>query len=142
VRRDSAFIEEVFGPYTPLELVVEAPGGVRSAEVLAGIAARQDRIEADPDVGWTRSEADVTRRLNQLLTDGTEAQYRVPPDDTALEQALLVYESDPDAKLDDLVVDDWARARVTVGLKMMSAREIGAAVDRFVADAPAGLTVV
>jgi predicted RND superfamily exporter protein len=128
VRTDSAFIEEHFGPYVPLELVVRSPSGLRTSEALGAVAAWQDRMETDGEVGWTSSVADVTRRLNQLLSaDGT---FAVPADDAALEQALFVYESDPDAEIDRLVADGWREVRVTVGLKMMSASRIGAAIDR------------
>ncbi len=143
VRQDSEAIEAHFGPYTPLELQVVAPDGLRRVEVLGAIAAWQDAMERDPEVGWSRSVVGVVRRLNQVLTDGSPGAFVVPPDDLALEQALFLYESDPDADIAELVDPDWTRARVTVGLKMMSAREIGRAIDRLVAlsDLPPGVTI-
>ena len=75
VRQDSQLIEERFGPYTPLEFTVSAPD-VEAPEVLAAIARWQDRIEGQPDVGWTRSAADIVRRLNQILTDGADGELR------------------------------------------------------------------
>lgn len=147
VRQHSAFIEEKFGPYVPLELVVESEASLRTPEALGAIAAWQDRMAADPDVGSTGSVADVARRLNQLLSEPAADAYVVPSDPAALEQALFVYESDPDARIDDLVDDRWRRVRVTVALRMMSARDIGASTERLVALAndpawPQGAVVV
>ncbi|MBW1877778.1 MAG: MMPL family transporter [Deltaproteobacteria bacterium] len=133
VRQDSVFIEDHFGPYTPLEFMVVAPNGLRNTEVLGAVARWQDAMEEDAEVGWTHSVSGMARRLNQVLTDGEPSSYEVPVDDVALEQALFLYEADPDAHLEDLVDAEWTRARVTVGLKMMSARNIGNAVDRLVA---------
>lgn len=131
IKQDNDHIQRHFGPYTPLEFVVRTPNG-RSSEVLSGIAAWQDAMEDDPDVGWTRSPADVSRRMNQLLTDGAASSFAVPPTDQALEEALWLWESDPDADLSDQVDEDWTELRVTAGLRMMSANDIGAALDRLV----------
>lgn len=143
VRIDSDTIEDTFGPYTPLEFVVHVPEGGRHAEVLAAVARWQDAMEADANVGWTRSPADVPRRLHQLLTDGDPSSYRVPPDDGALEEALWIWESDPDVDLSSVVDDEWTVLRVTVGLDMMSARGIAAAIERLeaLAELPEGATV-
>jgi len=144
VRQDSEFIEEHFGPYTPLEFVVEVPEGGRSVALLGAIASWQDAMERDPDVGWTRSAVDVVRRLHQLLTDGRPESYVVPATDKGLEEALWVYQSDPDADLSDSVDSDWSRIRVTAGTRMMSARDIGEAIDRLVAlaDLPTDARIV
>lgn len=145
VRRDSDAIEASYGPYTPLELVVRAPEGssLRNVEALGALAAWQDRMEADPGVGATRSVVDVVRRLNQVLSDGQPASFRVPPSDDALEQALMLYESDPEARTDDLVDAQWTRARVTVSIPMMSARGMDQTVERLtqLAELPDGLSV-
>ncbi|MBN2798439.1 MAG: MMPL family transporter [Deltaproteobacteria bacterium] len=144
VRLDSDRIERTFGPSTPLEFVVEVPDGARDPEVLAAIAAWQDAMEGDRDVGWSRSVADVPRRMNQLLTDGEPASRRVPQDAAALEQLLWLYEADAGDDLPDLVDPDWTKVRVTVGLRMMSATHIGEALERLTALAqlPAGARIV
>lgn len=144
VRKDSAFVEASFGPYTPLEFEVVAEQGVRRTDVLGAMARWQDAMEADPEVGWSRSAVGVVRRLNQVLTDGAAASYVVPPDDVALEQALFVYESDPDADWSQMVDPTWTRARVTVGVRMLSARRIEAAIERLegMADLPDGVRIV
>jgi len=142
VRQDSSHIEQAFGPYTPLELVVRGDD-LRTVEALGAIAAWQDRMEALPDVGWSRSVADVARRLNQVLSDGQTSSFRVPDDDLQLEQALFLYESDPDADVSDLVDEDWTEARVTVGIPMTSAKGFAAIIARLsgLSDLPDGMTV-
>ncbi len=152
VRRDSAAIEATFGPYTPLELVLEGDD-LRNVETLRAVAAWQDAMEQDDQVGWTVSVADVTRRLNQVWMDGTEADYNVPPNDNALEQVLFLYEQNDQADLTQMVVEGdmradevpaWTRLRVTAGIDMMSARDMGTAIDRLTALSalPEGVRIV
>jgi predicted RND superfamily exporter protein len=143
VRQDSDAIEAGFGPYTPLELVVKGPG-LRNAADLQAIAAWQDAMEQDPTVGTTYSAADVVRRLNQVLTDGADASYVVPDDDLQIDQALFLYENDPEADLDSLVDPDWTELRVTVTVPMLSAKGFGETIDRLTALArlPEGRTIV
>ena len=144
VRQDSDLIEAQFGPYTPLELVItSAELPVDSPEVLSAIARWQDRMEQRDDVGWSHSAADVVRRLNQVLTDGSEAQYAVPADPIALEQLLFLYRSHPDSDLDTLLVGDAGLARVTVGIPMGSARSFQQTIDALtaLAELPPGVSV-
>ena len=122
VRQDSALIESRYGPYTPLEFVVRAEDGVKTPEVLAAIARWQDAMAEVDGVGWSRSAADVVRRLNQVLTSGDAADFVVPQDALALEQVLFLYGSSPDADLSQLIAEDDTAARVTVGIEMGSAQ--------------------
>ncbi len=122
VRQDSDRIEDSFGSYTPLEFIVQAPGALRDPEVMAAVARWQDAMEGDHRISWTRSAADTVRRLNQVLSDGADQSYRVPEDPAALEQALLLYEADPDGDLSTLVSADESQLRVTAGVPMSSAR--------------------
>lgn len=142
VRIDSAAIEREVGPYTPLEFTVRGDD-LRTPDALASIARWQDAMEQDERVGWTRSVADVIRRLNQVLTDNEAASYAVPTDPGRLEESLFLYESDPDGDIDDLIDPDWTEARVTVGIPMLSAQGFGSTIDRLTAlpEAPDGLTV-
>jgi predicted RND superfamily exporter protein len=141
VRQDSERIERAFGPYTPLEFVVEAKAGVLDPEVMGAIAAWQDRMEAGGEVGWTRSAADVLRRLHEVLAE--EGAYTVPTDPAAFEQTLFLYESDPDADLSEVVDPTRTRARVTVGIPMGSAGAFGRRIEQLeaLAQMPAGVTV-
>ncbi|MCO4744052.1 MAG: MMPL family transporter [Proteobacteria bacterium] len=127
VRSDSVEIEESFGNYTPLEF--EVRGDVRSADVLGRVARWEDAVVAAERASWSRSLAGVTRRLNQVLTDGEPESFVVPDSDLAVEQALFLYESDPDSDLALLLDDEERRLRVTFGVPMMSAKQVGVAID-------------
>ncbi len=143
VRQDSEAIESTFGNYTPLELVVESPGALRDPELMGAVARWQDAMEAHPDVDWTRSAADTVRKLNQVLSDGEPESFAVPQDPAALEQALLLYESDPDGDLSSLVSSDEDQLRVTAGIPMVSAKAFGAILDDLLerAELPEGATI-
>jgi len=130
VRQDSDFIEQRFGPYTPLEFTITADGGsVRTPEILTAVAAWQDKMDARPDVGWSHSAADVVRRLNQIMTDGSDAQYAVPTDEVALEQLLFLYGSHPDSDISQMLAEGDTVARVTVGVPMGSAQGFKATIE-------------
>lgn len=140
-RVDSDRIEALYGAYTPLEFVVEAPGGVRDAALLGALADWQARLEAEhacpaeppaaglhaasPCVSWTRSATDGLGALHRAL--GGEGD--LPSDPAALEQLLFVYESDPDHDLDRWFSEDGTQARVTLGIPMHSARGFGEAIE-------------
>ncbi len=142
VRLDSASIEANVGPYTPLEFTIRSED-LRTPEAMGAIADWQDAMALQPDIGWTRSAADVIRRLNQVLTDGAPESFVVPDDAGRLEESLFLYESDPDGDLHDLVDDDWTEARVTVGIPMLSAQGFEEVIERLVSlpEAPADLEV-
>ncbi len=143
VRQDSEAIEASFGNYTPLELVVTSDGALRDPAVLGAVARWQDAMEEHPDVDWTRSAADTVRKLNQVLSDGEPESFVVPEDPSALEQALLLYESDPDSDLSSLVSADEDSLRVTAGIPMVSAKAFGLILDDLleVAELPDGATI-
>jgi len=143
VRQDSEAIEATFGNYTPLEIVVESPDALRDPAVMGAVAAWQDAMEAHPDVDWTRSPADTVRKLNQVLSDGKPESFVVPSDASALEQALLLYESDPDGDLSSLVSPDEDKLRITAGIPMVSAKAFGVILDDLLelADLPPGVTI-
>jgi predicted RND superfamily exporter protein len=139
VRLASEHIEQTFGPYTPLEFVVEAPGEALSPQVLRAVDAWQEKAQLDARVGWSRSVVGVVKKLEQVLGGGPA---QVPEDADRIEQALLMYGSGSDSDLDDLV-DGADRLRVTFGITMQSARGIAATVETLVglAGMPQGVTV-
>jgi predicted RND superfamily exporter protein len=128
VRVDSSRLEEGFGPYTPLEFVVSNPDGVKEPRILSAIAAWQDKMEADPAVGWTRSLADVVSGLDRVM--GQRAVGSVPQNPEALEQLLFLFEADSDANLSRFLDPTETQTRVTVGVPMASARTFGATIER------------
>ena len=140
-RVDSTRIETGFGPYTPLEFVVSNPDGVKDVEVLQGIAAWQEQMEADPEVGWTRSVADVVENLDRVL--GAREVGAIPSDNASIAQLLFLYEADADSDLDRFLDATETRARVTVGVPMASARTFGQTIERLLgmAELPQGTSI-
>ena len=139
VRVDSDWIEAELGPYTPLEFVVSHPDGVDTPEMHRAIADWQDRMEAELDVGWTRSATDVYRQTNMAL-EGSPSEYRLPEDNcgdlepeecpSKFEMLRMLYESDEDHEPSDFVSNDGMQARVTVGIPMGSAKAFGEQIER------------
>jgi len=123
-RVDSDRIEERFGFYVPLEFIVEAhgPDGVRDPELLRRVDTWQRAMEADDRVSWTTALPDVVKRLNQVLVDDDPVHFTVPETPEALEQALLLYESDPDNDMVHLTDASQRRARITAGVQMTTAQ--------------------
>ncbi len=130
-RVDSDRIEASFGYYVPLEFTVEAtgPDGVRDPDLLGRIDTWQRALEADPRVSWTAALPDVAKRLNQVLIDGDPKHFTVPETPEALEQSLLLYESDPDNDMVHLTDAPQRRARVTAGVQMTTAQGFLAVID-------------
>ncbi len=124
VRVDSERIESTFGPYTPLEFVVDAPGAALSPEVLQAVEGWQAAALADPRVGWSRSVVDVVARLEQVLGSG---RHEVPSDASRIDQSLLLYGTGSDSDLEDLVNGE-DQLRVTFGITMQSARGIASTI--------------
>ena len=140
-RVDSARLEVGFGPYTPLEFVVHNEDTVKTPEILAAMSRWQTRMEADTDVGWTRSLADVVENLDRVLMARPEG--RIPEDSASLEQILFLFDADADSDSQRFIDADETRARLTVGVPMGSASEIGVIIERLMAmsEMPAGTRI-
>jgi hypothetical protein len=140
-RIDSDRLEEEFGPYTPLEFVVAHPDGVKGPEILSSISRWQDKMESEPDVGWTRSLADVVMGLDRVM--GQRDVGVVPQNSEALEQLLFLFDADVDSNLSRFLDATETQTRVTVGVPMTSAKTFGERIERLTehADFPDGTTV-
>lgn len=129
VRRDHERIESTLGPYLPLELTVRTgPDGVKDPTLLGELLALERAFERDPRVGRVTGLADVVARLNEVVMDGDPAERRIPATREAVAQELLLYESDANNQLDALVTPDFALTRITVRVRMTTARGIRALV--------------
>ncbi|MCW8138573.1 MAG: MMPL family transporter [Planctomycetota bacterium] len=138
VRRDNDAIEAAFGPYLPLEVVVEAgrPDGIKAPAVLQAIDALERETTArEEKVGGSTSIAGVVKRLNEVFQDDPAA-HAVPDDPDLIEQELLFY--DPQRQDDPLQLVDfprWERARITFRTDNDSARAAQGMLARLEADA-------
>ncbi|MCO5166982.1 MAG: MMPL family transporter [Planctomycetes bacterium] len=139
VRRDNDAIEAAFGPYLPLEVVIETgrPDGVKAPAVLQAIDALERETTArEEKVGGSTSIAGVVKRLNEVFHDGDPAAHVVPDDADLIEQELIFY--DPQREDDPLQLVDfprWERARVTFRTDNDSARAAHDLLARLEADA-------
>ncbi len=138
VRRDNDAIEAAFGPYLPLEVVVETgrPEGVKDPRVLQAIDALERETDArEEKVGGSTSITGVVKRLNEVFQGQPDA-YAVPADPALIDQELLFY--DPQRQDDPLQLVDfprWERARVTFRTDNDSARAAATLLARVQADA-------
>lgn len=123
VRMQSDEIEGVYGNYLPLEirLITEKEDGVKDPDFLSRLATAHEALEALPGFQRPASIADVMRRLNQVMSDGTPATYVVPDSDDKVAQLLMLYQSDPDNDLKYMVDPEFREARLTVRVPMVSA---------------------
>ena len=150
VRQADAAIEASFGPYLPLEVVVEAPvdGGILEPAVLRGIARLEEEVaRAHPGkVGGSTSIAGVVARLHEAYA-GTPASRTIPDQRDLIEQLLLFYDpARPDDPLRLVEFPSWRRARITFRTANDSAQAAGAVLEEIQARAarllPPGVKVV
>jgi uncharacterized protein len=140
VNQDNVAIESQFGPTTPLEFLVHLDQDIsdpRSAETLHAIAEWQDAMAKRPEVGWTRSQVDVLRRMNQVTGQG----FVLPKDTGALHD--LIQTSSADSKQSALLSADHRTLRVTAGIPMGSARTFDHHISTLqaMAQLPPGATI-
>lgn len=161
VRAADATIERWFGPYLPLELVVDAgrADGVKDPALLRALDQLAKRTVArERAVSRVTSVADVVRHIHRVLAD----EDGLPASAELVEQEL-VFGYDPDRSDDPLKLVDWppvtlprtaaevaagapARvspgwglARVTLRCGSVGLKEGRAIVDRTLEDARGGL---
>jgi len=127
VRVDSDAVERDYGNYLPLEvrLMTGKTDGIKDPEFQSRLQKAHDELEAIPQVQRAASILDVLRKLNQVMSDGATASYRVPDSFNAVSQLLMMYESDPDNDLEHMTdMPNYSEARLTVRLPMVSALEL------------------
>lgn len=127
VRRDSDWIEENLGLYTPLEFVItSASGSVLEPDTRAAIDAWRERAEQRPEVERTFSGLDV------LALGG----LRPAAPAEAAEAVLEGYRSATGDDLAAYLSPARDRVRVTALVPMGTARDFAATVDALRAAAP------
>jgi hypothetical protein len=150
VRRADASIQAAFGPYLPLEVVVEAPadGGILEPALLRAIARLEEEIAAayPGKVGGSTSLAGVVARLNEAWA-GTPGGWGIPDTREQVEQLLLFYDpARPDDPLRLVDFPAYRRARITFRTASDSAQAAAELLARIEARArqlfPPGVRVV
>lgn len=127
VRVDSDAVERDYGNYLPLEirLLTGKPDGIKDPQFLTRLQKAHKELEAVQQVQRSASILDVLCKLNQVMSDGATASYRVPDSFNAVSQLLMLYESDPDNDLEHMTdMPNYSEARLTVRLPMVSATHL------------------
>jgi predicted RND superfamily exporter protein len=93
VRQDDAVLNEKLSGTATLRVLIEGdrPGVLRQPRVLRAISDLDDFLAADPEIGGVVSIADHVKRLNRAMNHGDPAAYRIPDDEDAVAEYLLLY---------------------------------------------------
>ncbi|MBI5365619.1 MAG: MMPL family transporter [Planctomycetes bacterium] len=129
-RVDSDFVEQHFGWYQPLEIMLEAPegdpAGMKDPARLRALDRLQARLEQEPDIGKTLALPQVVKRLNQVLAGA----YEIPPSAEHVSQALILFESSRFNDVRDFANESYSIARLTVRIPMVSAQGMKRLLDK------------
>jgi predicted RND superfamily exporter protein len=109
-------------------------------DILRYIVELQDHLKEKNLAGKSNSVADVVRKVYQELTDGTDANYKIPDTSAAVAQCLLQFQSshNPD-DLWHLVTYDYMHANIWLQLTSGDNRDmqkVTEAVDAFLENNP------
>lgn len=123
-----------------LNLSAGEPDAFKDPELLRYVARLQEAIAANPNVGDTRSLADLVKTVFRELLGGEEKDFRIPGSKAAVAQTLLTYESShrPD-DVYHLVAPDFSEGVIWFHLQSGDNHDmesVVAAVDRFLAANP------
>lgn len=88
-----------------IPFIGERPGALRQPALLQAIAAMEETLRTDPDIGFTLSLPQYLRLLNRHLNGDDPDHWTVPDDAATVEQLLLVYELGADPEDFKSVVD-------------------------------------
>lgn len=132
----SAEVEERFGQYLPLELVLTTTeaGAWRAPAFLAALARAQDALEGDARFGQTLSIADVLAEAQRSLSGASSTPRYVPDAASGPAQLLEILASTPNAAdVRALVSEDDRALRLTVTVPMSTASGFKQSADRALA---------
>jgi predicted RND superfamily exporter protein len=113
---DTRYIESKMGGIITLDVLVDAgvEGGVKEPETLRALAALQDHLMAEDQVGATQSIADSVKDMRRAFHANDQREYRLPETREEAAQYLLLYEMDaPDGDLKEFVTYDYQHTRVS-----------------------------
>jgi predicted RND superfamily exporter protein len=130
VRQHSEFIEENFGPYTPLEILVKAENDLLKLGMLGKIETWQQRSVDNGHAGWAFSVVDVLKRVGQRGGIG----YELPENQRFLDLALEEMKQEA-GNMYDQVVESENLIRVTFGIPMRSARGMKKSLENIMGQA-------
>ncbi len=119
-RVNNAVLNQRLGGTNSLIFLVQAPkqDGIKDPQVMKGIAALQDFLNAQPYVGKTQSLVDLVKQMNQAMNGDAKSEFRVPDTRDLITQYLFLYSlSGEPQDLDSYVDNDYCQATVWAFLK-------------------------
>jgi hypothetical protein len=134
IQRDSEFIQNVMGPYVPVDFIVTAPAGVLSADVLDAVQAWQVKVLSEEDIGWSWSLLDALAIERNVLPSSFRSD-EIPARLDRIRRFSPV-------TIASMIVED-TQLRVTFGTEVMSAKTVRDLMDgiQTLAEFPDGVDV-
>ena len=137
LRRGFDTLDTQVGGTMPATLLVEASGplGARDLRLLRALERLESHVlsyrdkDGDAPVGNAVSLLDVVRESNQVMTDGTPAQRRLPADQDTVSQLLVLFETSGSDDLAQLTTVDYATTQMTFRVRWKEASEYGPLVE-------------
>ncbi|MGM0432818.1 MAG: efflux RND transporter permease subunit [Spirochaetota bacterium] len=114
------FVNKHFGGTSTLNVILtsDTPETFKEPEVLSLTDQLQQEIEEESMVGGSLSLTQFIKRMNMVMHDDKQEEYRIPDSRELVAQYLLLYEMAGDAETLEQVVDyDYQQANVTFQLK-------------------------
>lgn len=121
LRKDSDWLEEYYGSYTPVEFVIETPRK-ELVTTLQEMYTWENKLRKQEDIGYIRSLVTPVTQLHQSLKTGDNSA--LPADLQALEQLLFLVQIAPDSIWEQVAYEEGEhlKLRMTVGIPMLSAK--------------------
>ena len=112
--------------YLDYSLQSDGPGGVSAPEFLARVEAFSDWFKEQSEVLHVNSVVDVYKKINQNMHDDDPAEYRLPAEQSAAAQYLLLYEMSLPYGLDlnDRIDIDKTATRLSAVLHSVSSTQV------------------
>lgn len=120
IRNDDTKLNSLFGGTNSIFFLVEGQrqDSLKDPKVLQGIAALQDLLAQEPQVGKTQSIVDMIKRMNQAMHGDDPAYYVIPENRDLIAQYLLLYSISGDPHdLDNFIDNDYQKGAIWVYVK-------------------------
>jgi hypothetical protein len=126
--RTTRLVEEKLSGVTSLEVVFDgqARDSLKDLERLRAMKTFQAWVESLPQVDRAVSMMDIVEEMNWAFNDEDPASRRLPDDERALSQLLLIYDG---RDLHELVNREFQTARIALSLNVHGANAIGEVID-------------
>jgi uncharacterized protein len=135
VRQDSEWLEDNYGPYTPIEFTIRT-SEEELPTTLRKLSDWQENIKNRTDVGYIRG---ITQPLQQLqMAFAPESNGVLPENLDSIEQLLFLYSIAPNSDIDELLQrkDGNVNLRFSIGVPMLSAKGFAKKIDSLLESTP------